>query len=218
MIMKEIIVIGAGGHAAEIDEYILYNQNSGISDYTVIGFLDDNPLSYKKYRFSAPFLGNIKTHCVRKDVFYVIAIANIEFRKPIVNLFLKEQASFCTIVHYTSYVSPSAKIGIGVVLAPYANVGPNAVIGDFTLVNARASIGHDSIIGLNNFVSPNVSFSGNTVVGDDNLFGINSATIPGIQIGSRNKVAAGMIVDKNIEDDCVVFHRFKEKVIAILKS
>jgi hypothetical protein len=51
MIMKEIIVIGAGGHAAEIDEYILYNQNSGISDYRVIGFLDDNPLSYKKYLF-----------------------------------------------------------------------------------------------------------------------------------------------------------------------
>jgi sugar O-acyltransferase (sialic acid O-acetyltransferase NeuD family) len=216
--MKEIIIIGAGGHAAEIDEYILYNQKSGISDYSVIGFLDDNPLSYNKYCFSAPFLGNIQEHCIRKDVFYVIAIANIEYRKPIVNRFLNEQATFCTIVHNTSYVSPSAKIGVGVVLAPYANVGPNAVIGDFTLVNARASIGHDSTIGLNNFISPNVSFSGNTMVGDDNLFGINSATIPGIQIGSRNKVAAGMIVDKNIEDDSVVFHRFKEKVIAILKS
>lgn len=216
--MKEIIIIGAGGHAAEIDEYILYNQKSGISDYTVIGFLDDNPLSYNKYCFSAPFLGNIQEHCIRKDVFYVIAIANIEYRKPIVNRFLNEQATFCTIVHHTSYVSPSAKIGVGVVLAPYANVGPNAVIGDFTLVNARASIGHDSTIGLNNFISPNVSFSGNTMVGDDNLFGINSATIPGIQIGNRNKVTAGMIVDKNIEDDSVVFHRFKEKVIAILKS
>jgi hypothetical protein len=68
--MKEIIIIGAGGHAAEIDEYILYNQKSGISDYTVIGFLDDNPLSYNKYCFSAPFLGNIQEHCIRKDIFY----------------------------------------------------------------------------------------------------------------------------------------------------
>ena len=57
-----------------------------------------------------------------------------------------------------------------------------------------------------------------TVVGDDNLFGINSATIPGIKIGNRNKIAAGMVLDKNVEDDTVVFHRFKEKVMAIPKD
>ena len=54
-----------------------------------------------------------------------------------------------------------------------------------------------------------------TSVGNDNLFGINSATIPGITIGSRNKIAAGMIVDQNVGDDSVVFYRFKEKVIAV---
>jgi mannose-6-phosphate isomerase-like protein (cupin superfamily) len=54
-------------------------------------------------------------------------------------------------------------------------------------------------------------------IGDENLFGVNSATIPGISVGSRNKIAAGMILDKNVEDDSIIFHRFKEKVIAIPK-
>ena len=60
-------------------------------------------------------------------------------------------------------------------------------------------------------------FSGFTKIGNENLFGINSASIPGIVVGNRNKIAAGMILDKNIEDDTVVFHRFKEKIFAITK-
>lgn len=216
--MKQIIIIGAGGHAAEIDEYIqMIIGSSLIEPIQVVGFIDDNPDSYSQYQFSAPFLGSIKEHKIDSTKFYVIGIANLLYRKEIVTRFLNENATFITLTHPTAYVSPSSKIGIGVVIAPYVNIGPNAVIGDFTLLNSRTSIGHDTKVGDFNFISPNVSFSGFTVVGNENLFGINSATIPGIKIGNNNKIAAGMILDKNVEDDTVVFHRFKEKVIAIPK-
>ena len=91
-------------------------------------------------------------------------------------------------------------------------------IDDYTLINSRSSIGHDSKVGRFNFICPNVCFSGFTQVGDENLFGVNSVTIPGIKVGSRNKIAAGMVLDKNVGDDEVVFYRFKEKVMAIPKS
>lgn len=214
--MKEVIIIGAGGHAAEIDEYIRFG--SEIPEMKVIGFIDDNENSYKQYQFSAGYLGTIRDHIVLGDKYYIMGIANLVYRKPIVNRFLESGARFLTFIHAVAYVSPSAKIGEGVVIAPYVNIGPNVVIGDFTLLNARASIGHDTVLGTHNFISPNVSFSGNTRVGDENLFGVNSATIPGITIGSRNKIAAGMVVDKPVDDDSVVFHRFKEKVIAIQKG
>jgi sugar O-acyltransferase (sialic acid O-acetyltransferase NeuD family) len=213
--MTDVIVVGAGGHAAEIDEYICYGSKK--SRFKVIGFIDDNETSYNKYQFSAPYLGNIKDHDIQNDKYYIIGIANLSYRKSIVANLLGKGARFVTFIHDIAYVSPSAKIGVGVVIAPYANVGPNVVIGDFTLLNARTSIGHDSIVGSHNFISPNVSLSGHTSIGDENLFGINSATIPGVQIGSRNKIAAGMVVDLTVKDDSVIFHRFKEKVIAIQK-
>ena len=72
-------------------------------------------------------------------------------------------------------------------------------------------------MGKFNFISPNVCFSGFTKVGDENLFGINSATIPGIKVGNRNKIAAGMVLDKNVGDNSVVFYRYKERIIAIPK-
>ena len=58
--MKNIIVIGAGGHGAEIDEYIIYSQNAtGIKELKVVGFLDDNPAKQQQQIYGVPVLGTI---------------------------------------------------------------------------------------------------------------------------------------------------------------
>lgn len=215
--MKRIIIVGAGGHSAEIDDYINMGKNGAEGEMEVIGFIDDNPLQYDGYRFSAPFLGGIKDHSVRTDCYYIMGIANIKYRRPILERFLGDGAKFTTFIHPTATISPSATIGDGVVIALHVNIGPNVVVGDFSLINSRCSLGHDTRIGKYNFISPNVCFSGFSTVGDENLFGINSATIPGITVGNRNKIMAGMTLDKNVGDDETVFYRFKEKVIAFQK-
>jgi sugar O-acyltransferase (sialic acid O-acetyltransferase NeuD family) len=216
--MKKIIVIGAGGHGAEIDEYITYSQKKcDEKSLKVVGFLDDNPANYQKYKFSAPLLGGVRDHIVRSDCHYIMGIANLKYRKLFSDKFSKDGADFITFIHCEAYVSESALIGKGVVIAPYVNIGPNVKIGDFTFLNSRSSMGHDTVVGKYNFISPNVCFSGFTQIGDENLFGINSATIPGIKVGNRNKIAAGMVLDKNIDDDSVAFYRYKEKIIAVPK-
>lgn len=213
--MKKAIVIGAGGHGAELDEYVRYNQEN-VPDYDVkiIGFLDDNPENYERYQFSAPLLGSIKSHVVQKDVLYIVGIANLKYRRPIVERFIKEGANFVTIIHASAYLSPSATIGKGVVIGPMANIGPNVVVGNFTLINSRCSLGHDTVVGEFNFISPNVCFSGFTKIGNDNLFGINSATIPGIKVGNNNKIAAGMVLHQDVGNNEIVFYRYKERIIA----
>lgn len=217
--MKGVIVIGAGGHAAEVSEYIRCSADAGENDgILIVGFLDDKPENYARYQHVAPLLGGIEEHAVRADTLYVCGIANLEFRRPIVERFLKEGAQFGSVIHKGAYLSPSATLGQGVVVGPNANVGPNVCVGDFNLLNARCSLGHDTRIGDFNFISPNVCFSGFTQVGDNNLFGINAATIPGIHIGNNNKIAAGMVLDKNVGDGEVVFYRFRERVVTVPKA
>lgn len=217
--MKDVIIIGAGGHGAEIDEYIKITQaRTGVKELNVVGFLDDDPDNYARYKLSAPLLGNIQDHIIIKDHFYIIGIANLKYRRLFVDSFKEKGAEFITFIHYSAYVSESAKIGEGSIIGPNANIGPNVRIGKYTLVNSRCSMGHDTIVGDYNFISPNVCFSGFTEIGDENLFGINCATIPGVKVGSRNKIAAGMVLDQNVGDDEVVFYRFKEKVIAVPKQ
>lgn len=216
--MQSVIVIGAGGHSAEIDDYFYFTGKSN-ADFPlrIIGYIDDNASAYEQYQLSAPYLGSISDHQIRNDCFYLMGIANLKYRRPIIDRFIDKGAKFATFIHPQATISPSARIGKGVVVAPYANIGPNVVVGDYNLINSRCSIGHDTVIGNYNFISPNVCFSGFTKLGDENLFGINSATIPGISVGNRNKIMAGMTLDKHVGDDETVFYRFKEKIIAVAK-
>jgi acetyltransferase-like isoleucine patch superfamily enzyme len=59
----------------------------------------------------------------------------------------------------------------------------------------------------------NAIVSGFTKVGNNNMFGVNSATIPTIEIGDNNTIAAGMIITKTVKDNETHFYRFKEKVV-----
>jgi sugar O-acyltransferase (sialic acid O-acetyltransferase NeuD family) len=217
--MEKVIVVGAGGHGAELDEYIRQEgRYCDVIRYQLAGFLDDNADNYKQYAFSAPYLGSIQDHEVDSDCNYLMGIANLKFRKEIAESLIKKGARFLTYIHPGAFVSESAKIGKGVVISYNCTIGPNAEIGDFSMINARASIAHDSKVGSFNFIGPNVCLSGFTSVGNENLFGINSATIPGIKIGNRNKISAGMTLDKNVDDDSVVFYKMKERVISIPKK
>jgi len=216
--LKKVIIIGTGGHSAELDDYIrIVNQTIPDSKMDILGFIDDDPDGFSKYKFTAPYLGAIKNHEIKKDCFYIMGIANLAYRRIIIEKFLEMGASFTSFIHPTAFISPSASIGAGVVIAPMVNIGPNVIVGDYTLINSRCSIGHDSILGRFNFICPNVCFSGFTSIGDENLFGINSATIPEIKVGNRNKIMAGMILNTSVGDDEVVFYRFKEKIIAVSK-
>ena len=210
--------MGGGGHAAEIDEYISYNQKvTGRKELNVIGFLDDNPDNYARYKLSAPLLGGVTDHKIITGHGYIIGIASLQYRRLLVDKYRSIGAHFISVIHNSAYISESAMIGEGTVIGPNVNIGPNVRIGDYTLINARCSLGHDTIVGNYNFISPNTCFSGFTEIGEENLFGINCATLPGIKVGDRNKIAAGMILDTNVGDESVVFYRFKERVIAVPK-
>jgi len=216
--MKDVIIVGAGGHGAEVDEYIRSGAVCREGDsLTVVGFIDDNAESYQRYHLSAPLLGGIQDHLVRSDCWYVLAIGSTEHRRGLLSALLHQGAEFCALIHPSAYVSPSCRIGRGVVIAPNVTLGPNVSVGDYTLINARVSVGHDVQIGSCNIISPNAAFTGFAKIGDDNFFGLNSAVLPQVSVGNRNTIAAGMIVDKNVGDGETVFYRFKERVVAVTK-
>ncbi len=212
--MKKIIIIGSGGHAAELRDYINHHNTARPEDrFKVEGYIDDDEKNYHHYGFDEPFLGSIKEHQIRNDIFYFMGIANLAYRKPLIEKFIAEGAKFIGLIHPTAIVSPSCEIGEGTVISHNASVGAKAKIGRFNMLNSRCTIGHDSILGDYNFVSPQVAISGNTQIGENNLIGTNSCTIPGMKIGNNNKIAAGMVIYKPVGDNETVIFKHKEKII-----
>ena len=212
--MKKVILIGAGGHAAELVDYIDYiNNSSGQLKFEVIGLIDDNKENYNHYDYSYKYLGTIQKHIINENIHYLMAIADASIKKMIVEKFKLKGANFIGLIHPTALISSSAIIGEGVVISHNVSIGPKVVLGDFNVLNSRCTIGHDSIVGNYNFISPQVAFGGYVKIGDENLFGTNSCTIPGVKVGNNNKITAGMVVNKPIKDNETIFYRFKEKLI-----
>lgn len=211
--MKKIIIVGAGGHAAELRDYINHYNKVNVEDQLdVEGFLDDDEHNHKHYEFSEPYLGGIDSFRIREDIKYLMGIANLEFRKSIIQKIEKGGGEFISLIHPTAIISPSSLIGKGVVISHNASVGPKVSIGDYNILNSRCTIGHDSKLGNFNFISPQVAISGNTTIGDENMIGTNACTIPGTTIGNRSKIAAGMVVYKPVSNDETVLFRHKERL------
>lgn len=215
--MKKVIIIGAGAHGAEIEEYILEN-NQLKPEIEILGFLDDSAENYNKSQLRFPLLGGVFTFDVDEDIELIIAVNGICFRSKIIEYFRVKNIKFTNFIHHTSRVFRTAKIGNGNVICPFSQIGPNVILGNFNTINNKASIGHDSIIGDNNVFCPNIGLSGNTTVGNSNFFSLNVATIPSVSVGNNNIIAPNMVIEKNIKSDSTFFHRFKEVVLVIPKN
>ena len=212
--MKKIIIIGAGAHAAELEEYILEN-NKITNSYEIVGYLDDSVQNYEKSKLSFPLLGGIYSENISEDIELILSINTVKLRSSIINFYKQRNLVFSSFIHNTARVFRTAEIGEGNVICPYSQIGPNVKIGSFNTFNNKSSIGHDTLIGDNNIFCPNIGLSGNTKIGNNNFFSLNVATIPNVSIGDNNVIAPNMVIEKNIKSDSTFFQRFKETVLVI---
>ena len=102
------------------------------------------------------------------------------------NWLFGEAALFSTTTVEGTFVGPRAVISVG------------AELGKFVIVNARAGVGHDSKLGDFSQVCPGATLSGHTIVGEHAYLASNACTVPGVRIGARAKIAAGLPVYANV--------------------
>lgn len=219
--MKKIIIIGTGAVAAELTSYIDDNNKfSNIeSQIDLLGYIeyDYNVEKYwKKYQLKKPILGDIYNYHFKNDEEVLIGISDIKFRNEIVMTLEEKGIRFFQFIHHSVIISDTCTIGKGNIIYPFCIVGPNTDMGDFNMLTSYSFISHDCVIGNGNILST-AGIAGRVSIGDNNFFGIRSTVLPNIMIGSENLIQAGMVVDKNLHNDTILFYRFKEKILTIPK-
>jgi acetyltransferase-like isoleucine patch superfamily enzyme len=220
--MKNIIILGTGGLAAELTFYIKDN-NSNVGDdekINILGYIDyDYNIEkyWKKYNFEAPVLCDIDSYDPKENEEVLIGIADVNFRNKMIDILLKKNAKIGSFIHHTVIISKFHNLGVGNIVFPYCAIEPHNIVGDFNILTSYSFISHDCIVGNGNFFSK-AGIAGHVKIGDNNYFGIGSVIIPHTEIGNNNLIQAGMTVDRSVKDDTTVFYRFKEKVMAIPKK
>jgi sugar O-acyltransferase (sialic acid O-acetyltransferase NeuD family) len=190
--VKEIIILGAGGHCKSIIDVIELEakyQIVGIIDnelkigdkvlsYEVIGRDEDLKKFREKYQYAIIGVGQIKTPNIRIKLFELLKSLNY---------------SLPTIISPRAYVSKYAFIDEGSVIMHDAFVNANAKIGKNCIINTKAIIEHDVIIEDNCHISTGVVINGGVTVGKNSFLGSNSVTKESIVIEENSFVKAGSV-------------------------
>jgi sugar O-acyltransferase (sialic acid O-acetyltransferase NeuD family) len=108
------------------------------------------------------------------------------------------------LVHDTSFVEATARIGKGCQIMPLSIVHKFTKIGDQTILNTRCTIDHECSIGKGVHVMGSAAVAGKVTIGDFATIGTNATVLPHLKIGKGAIVGAGAVVTKDVPPNTVV--------------
>ncbi len=205
--MKNLVLIGGGGNALVILSTIM-DINNIKKQFKVIGFLDDKKVKLRNIKYLGKInKKNINSLLKNRNINFIWTLRSVNLQKQhikkLINLNIPER-NFVTIIHPTAVVSSMAKIGKGVTIQPYVNIGPNVKIGNHVHIFAQAMIGHDTKLGSYVYVANNVSIGAKINVGEGVYFGSNSTIIEKIKIFKWSIIGMGSVLLKNVNSQKIM--------------
>jgi sugar O-acyltransferase (sialic acid O-acetyltransferase NeuD family) len=198
-----LLVIGAGGHAAEVCSYAnAVAASTGVC--RLLGCIDDvrppgrdgpvvvlggfEVIGQLLGRGSAPL------HCIT-------AVGDNATRQRLVervNAVSGGRVVWTTLRHPAAVVGEHVEIGPGTCLAPGSIVTSRARIGAHVILNVKASVAHDSTVGDYANLNPGATIAGNSRVGNGTYIGAAATVIDRVTVGDWAIVGAGAVVTRHL--------------------
>lgn len=198
-----LVIIGASGLAREVFDlaHICYGSNP---DFKIKGFLSDGPSQIESMGYPK-VLNTVAGYDVKEGDVFFCAIGNVKDRKKTVEIILAKGGKFINLIHPSSIISPSAKIGTGVAIKAFCSVASDVFISDFTYIQSSVIIGHDVRIGQFCQVNSFSFFAGNCNI--NNLCTINAGAklVQKTVVEEEAIVGMGSVVLTRVKKGTTVF-------------
>lgn len=199
--MKDLLLIGGGGHCRSILDSIKDNEEFNIvgildsykpigeivNGVEIIGRIEDAEILYKKgIKNVFIAIGSVGKTNLRKDLYSKLKGIGFEF--PI----LKDKS---TILSSNATIGEGTFIGKGVIINIDTKIGKNCIINSGTVIE------HDCKIGDFVHLAPNCTLSGGVIVGESAHIGTSTSIIQYRTIGKNTLIGAGSVVVKDIGEN-----------------
>ena len=191
--MKDLIIIGAGGHGRVIADIA---QKLGV--YNTIAFLDDGEV---KESMGLPIIGkttDIEKYVKTADVF--VAIGNSQVRGDFIERLLSLGTNIPTLIHPSAVIGACVDIGVGTAVMAGAVINPCSKLGKGVILNTCSSIDHDCIIGDYCHIAVGVHVAGTVNLGEKVWLGAGATIRNNVSICADCIIGAGAVVVKDITE------------------
>lgn len=209
---KDVIIIGAGGHAKVIADII---KKSGDE---IVGFLDDNADIQGNTIFDGKIvLGDTSEESVKKysDCYFIIGIGINRVRKIISEKY--SNLKWYTAIHPSSIIGSDVSINEGTVIMAGTVINTGTVVGKHCIVNTSSSLDHDNILEDYVHISPGSHLAGTVKISEGTWICAGVTIINNITIGKNNVIGAGATVIRNIEEENSTFIGIPVKKLSKIK-
>jgi len=191
-----VLIIGAGGHGKVVLD-ILRAGNL----YDPAGFIDADPALAGIAVGGIKILGamNILPKMYRQGIRgAVVAIGDSRARRHCAALLHEQGIELVNAVHPTAFVSPTATLGKGVIVAAQAAISTEGRVDDLVIINTSAVVDHECHIGEAAHICPGVHLAGRVSVGAGAFVGLGANIIQCLKIGEGATVGAGAVVLEDV--------------------
>ncbi|WP_431163718.1 NeuD/PglB/VioB family sugar acetyltransferase [Flagellimonas beolgyonensis] len=197
--MKELILLGGGGHCESVIEVI-----HSMGEFTIKGILDpsyDQNVPSKVLGY--PIIGNDEKieKLISEGYQFVITVGQIHYSKLREKLFHKVVSNggkLPIIKAKTSYVSREANISEGTVIHHNVFINANVNLGKCCIVNSGSIIEHSCSIGDFCHVSTGTILNGEVSCGKGVFIGSGTVVNQCIEIGDNLVIASGSLVRSHV--------------------
>ncbi len=195
----KLVIVGAGGHGREVADIARDRARCG-RPVELLGFVDEDPRLRGKTVAGAPVLGDWSWFegRRRRGLSVVCAVGDPRGLRRLAATGERLGLRFESVVSPRAYVSPSARLGAGVILFPNSVVNADASIGDHCTLNVGASVSHDCVVGDHVVLNPGARLAGNVRLGDGCFVGMGASVIQGLTVGAGARIGAGAVVVRDL--------------------
>lgn len=191
--MKELILVGGGGHARSLIDVIELTKL-----YKIVGIIDTpENKGTKVLSYEINYSDEDIPELIKKGYNFIVSIGQIkspEIRIGIYDKLKKMNAQLPMIISPLAYVSKTAQIGEGTVIMHGAIVNVGVKVGVNCIINSKSLLEHDAIVEDHCHISTGAILNGGTIVKSGSFIGSNAVIREYLEIKSRSVIPAGAVI------------------------
>lgn len=188
-----LAIYGTGGSGRESQE-IANSINMLQHRWDSILFVDDYDFDRTLHGSDVVSFDQLCSAYSNDDVEFIIAVGEPSSRQLLCEKVQAKGFELATIVHPSAFVSPSARIGRGVLIKMQTIVSSDAVVGDNSFIQANVIVGHDVRVGAHSQISAYSHIAGGAILGSRTYLGVRSSIRECCVLGDDVLVAMGAVV------------------------
>lgn len=189
--MKQLVIIGAGGHGKVIADI------ARLTGYAEILFLDDS--AEVRNCGGWPVAGGSADAARYVAYEFIVGVGNAKARQRLQERLEGQKLRIATLIHPAAVVAEGVPIRPGTVVMAGSVINPGAAIGKGCIINTCSSVDHDCAISDYVHVSVGAHIAGTVRIGPRTWIGAGATVSNELSICGDCVIGAGAVVVKDIQ-------------------